>query len=186
MGEFFGELFGAIAENFFNIVGKSEPDTMPELEYKSRFEVKFTAAQIFAKCILSIAIILVTVIGFAVTHHDGETWPLFIIIGVLGILTLLHAIYASLYKYTVDEEALVYCEAFKRKTYSWSDILCIRKVETTNQRSLTIAFYDKSGKMIFYCDTNMKNAWYLLKMSQVKCIEIREAKDLSLKQLMHL
>ncbi len=186
MGDFFGEFIGAIAESVLDLIGKSKPDIMPGIEYKSEFIVKHKSSQIFAKCILSIAIIIISIICFIFTHNDTENSPLFIIFAVLGVLTLLPAIYASLYKCKIDEKTLVRCEMFKKKTYNWSDIVCVRKIETTNQHSLTIALYNKNGKLIFDCATDMGNAWYILKMAEAKGIEIREEKDLTIKQLNHL
>ncbi len=186
MGHFFCELIGAITKPFLDFIGKSKPDIMPDIECKSEFIVKHKSSQIFAKCIFSIAIMIAAMVCFIITHNDTENFQLFIMFAVLGVFTLLFAIDASLYKCKVDDKTLVCCEMFKKKTYSWNHIICVRKIETTNRHSLTIALYNESGKMIFDCNTDMKNAWYILKMAEAKNIEIREDKDLTLKQFNHL
>ena len=186
MGNFVSELIGSIVEICLELCGKTKPDTIPDIEYKKEFVVKYTGVRIFIKSLVSIMLIIISAVCFAVTYGDKETGPIFLIFSVLGIVTLLPAVYAMLYKCIIDEENLICCKNFKRKKYEWRCILCIRKIATKNQHALTIALYDKSGKCIFDCDTDMENAWCIIKMADKKGIEIREEKDLSIKQINHL
>ncbi len=182
MGTFFSELIGGIVEGFLDVIGKSEPNSIPDIEYKSEYVIKYKKSAIFAKCILSILIIALSVLCFIITHNDADTGPLFVIFAVLGIITLLPAIYANKYNCIVTEEKLV----FKKKFYYWNEIICIRDIVINNQHSHTIAVYYKNGKCVFDCDSNMENAWCLLKTAEKKEIEIRYEKDLTLKQISHL
>ncbi len=182
MSEFFGELIGGMVESFLDVIGKSKPDSIPDIEYKSEYVIKYKKSAIFAKCILSILIIVLSAICFLFTHNDLDTNPIFSIFAVLGIITLLPAIYANNYKCTVTEEKL----AFKKKCFHWNEIICVRDIVTTNQHSHTIAVYDKNGKCVFDCDSDMENAWCLLKTAEIKGIEIRQENNLSLKQINRL
>ncbi len=182
METFFSELIGGIVENFLDAIGKSKPDSIPNIEYKSEYVIKYKKSAIFAKCIVSILIIALSIICFIFTHNDTDNGPIFVIFAILGIITLLPAIYANNYKCTVTEEKLL----FKKKCFYWNEIICIRDIITNNQHSHTIAVYDKSGKYIFDCDTDMENAWCLLKTAEKKNIEIRRENNLTIKQLSHL
>ena len=49
-----------------------------------------------------------------------------------------------------------------------------------------MSLYQKDGKLSLDASTKFTNTWYLVKMAEDKGIEIREEKDLSLKQIKHL
>ena len=51
---------------------------------------------------------------------------------------------------------------------------------------IIIAVYDESGKCIIDLNTDIENAWYVVKMPEEKNIVIKKEKDLSLKQISHL
>ena len=73
-----------------------------------------------------------------------------------------------------------------RKQLQWSNVKCLRVIEKTDEKSLIIAIYDERGKCIIDLNTDMENAWYLVKMAEEKSINIYHEKDLSLKQISHL
>ena len=73
-----------------------------------------------------------------------------------------------------------------KKQLHWSRVQCIRVVEKTEEKSVIIAIYDESGKCIIDLNTDMENAWYVVKMAEEKSIVIKHEKDLSLKQISHL
>ncbi len=179
MKNFFCELILLIKKEFLDLIGRSKIDTMPDIEYKGNFVVRHKASQILAKSIPSIAILIISIVCFILTHNSEENSNIYILFIVLGAITMIPAIYASQYKCYVDEECFVFCELFKKKTFLWSDIICARKIETKGQHSLTIALYNKGRRMIFCCDTDMRNAWHILKMVEAKNIYIKEEKELS-------
>ncbi len=179
---FFGELIGGIVEGFLDAIGKSKPTTIPDIEYQSEYVIKYKKSAIFTKCIASILIIVLSSVCFVFTHNDTDTNPIFIVFAILGIITLLPAIYANNYKCKVTEEKLV----FKKKCYYWNEITCVRDIVINNQHSHTVAVYDKNGKCVFDCDSDMENSWCLLKTAEKKSIEIRYEKDLTLRQISHL
>ena len=51
---------------------------------------------------------------------------------------------------------------------------------------MIIAIYNEEGKCVIDVNTDMDNAWYVVKMAEVKGITIKGEKDLSLKQISHL
>ncbi len=182
MSKLFGELIGGIVKNFLDAIGKSKPVSIPDIEYKSKYVIKYNKSAIFAKCIISILIIALSAVCFIFTYKDTDTSPIFIVFAILGIITLLPAIYANNYKCTVTEEKL----EFNKKSFYWNEIICVRDIVTNNQHSHTIALYDKNGKCVFDCDSDMENTWCLLKTAETHGIEIRYEKDLTLKQISHL
>ena len=62
----------------------------------------------------------------------------------------------------------------------------MRVVEQTNEKSVIIALYNQTGKCVIDFNTDMENAWYIVKMAEQKEIEIKNEKDLTIKQLAHL
>lgn len=97
------------------------------------------------------------------------------------------SIYAISFKCYINDNEIVrtYLCIFKNKV-KWNDIQCIRVVENTNEKHQIIALYNQNGKCILDFNTDMDNAWYLLKTSEHLSIQIKYEKDLSLKQLAHL
>ena len=73
-----------------------------------------------------------------------------------------------------------------KKQFPWSAVRCVRVVEKTEEKSVIIAVYDESGKCVIDLNTDMENAWYVVKMAEEKSIIIHYEKDLSLKQISHL
>ena len=72
-----------------------------------------------------------------------------------------------------------------KKSISWGDLICVRKCETTGEKNVIIALYNKE-KCVLDVSTEMENAWYIIKMAEHKNIEVREEKDLTVKQMRHL
>jgi hypothetical protein len=72
-----------------------------------------------------------------------------------------------------------------KKQFQWSDVQCVRVIEKSDEKSVIIAIYDESGKCIIDLNTDMENAWYVVKMAEEKSIIIYHEKDLSLKQISH-
>ena len=73
-----------------------------------------------------------------------------------------------------------------QKKIKWQDILCVRVVEQTNEKGVIIALYNQTCKCVIDLNTDMENVLYIVKMADQKEIEIRNEKNLTLKQLAHL
>lgn len=158
---------------------------MPEIDYKDRFVVKHKPKQIVAGIVASVCIMVIfAALSFLV---DRETWMLYLIFIILGAAILLFSVEALTYRCVVTEETLSTRMFFVfRKTVRWDNVICVRKCETTDEETVTIALYDTKRKCVLDVFSSMQNAWYILKMAERKQIEIREEKDLSLKQLRKL
>ena len=72
------------------------------------------------------------------------------------------------------------------KHIEWDNVLFIRVVEQTNEKSVIVAIYNKDGKCVIDLNTDMDNVWYVVKMAESKSITVKHEKDLSLKQISHL
>ena len=105
----------------------------------------------------------------------------------LGIILFALSLFAFSFKCDIDDTKISrsFFWMFRKKT-KWQDILCVRVVEQTNEKSVIIALYNQTGKCVIDFNTDMENAWYVVKMAEQKGIEVRNEKDLTLKQLAHL
>lgn len=160
-----------------------KPDKMPEIKYTDNFVVKNNTGKIAMQVIAS----LVFTVVFAILYHfvDKDTQILYLIFIILILFILFFSVSALFYRCKVTPEKISQKIIFEKTVY-WKDIICVRKCETTNDKNVIIALYNSDGKCVFDVSSEMHNAWYIVKMAEHKNIEIREEKDLSLKQIKRL
>ena len=182
-----------ILEHFFEIVAellfgfaKSSPDKMPDdITYKPTFIVKHPEKKNIARIFATLVIIVVFLLLWIIIKH--ETRYLFAIFVVLGCLLLVLSLISFSFRCSVTETSLESSYWGLLKTnIPWSNVRCVRVVEKTDEKSVIIALYNESGKCIIDLNTDMENAWYVLKMAEEKNITLKQEKDLSLKQISHL
>ena len=173
-----------VLELLFGLV-KSKPDKMSEIEYIDKFVIKNDpkkiAMRIFASVLFAIVFAILSI------FVDNDTRILFLIFIVLGVIILFLSINALSFKCMVTEETLSKKEFFIfKKTINWKDIICVRKCETEDDKNVIIALYNTDKKCVLDVSSEMQNAWFLIKMAEQKNIEIRNEKNLSLKQISKL
>ena len=166
-------------------LAKDIPDKKPEMEYIDHFIVKHprrkTVSRIFA------TLIIVVVFSFLWILIKHETRYLFAIFVGLGIMLFALSLFAFSFKCDIDDTEISRSSFWLfHKKIKWQDILCVRVVEQTNEKGVIIALYNQTGKCVIDFNTDMENVWYIVKMAEQKEIEIRNEKDLTLKQLAHL
>ena len=166
-------------------LAKDIPDKKPEMEYIDHFIVKHprrkTVSRIFA------TLIIVVVFSFLWILIKHETRYLFAIFVGLGIMLFALSLFAFSFKCDIDDIEISRSSFWLfQKKIKWQDILCVRVVEQTNEKGVIIALYNQTGKCVIDFNTGMENVWYIVKMAEQKEIEIRNEKDLTLKQLAHL
>ncbi|MBQ8404868.1 MAG: hypothetical protein IJX55_10695 [Clostridia bacterium] len=179
-------------EHFFELVfellfglAKNQPDKMPEIEYLSHFTVRHPFKKTLARiCATLVWIVVFSLLWIFIKHETRFLYAFFVF---SGIILLVLSLIAVSFKCTVDEEELYLssCGVFKKKL-KWEDVMCVRTVENKDESAVIIALYDRNGKCAMDFNTEMQNAWYIIKMAEHKNIEIKNEKDLSLKQLRHL
>lgn len=164
---------------------KHKPDKMPEIEYKDTFVIKNDTKKIAMRIIASLIITIVfAALSFFVDH---DTRILFLLFIILSMIILFLSLSTLSYRCVVTDETLSEKFFFLfKKTISWNDIICIRKCETTDDKNVVIALYDINKKCVLDVSSEMQNAWYLIKMAEHKNLEVREEKDLSMKQISSL
>jgi hypothetical protein len=173
-----------ILELIFGLA-KDTPESMPEIEYKNSFIVKNTNKKMIMRIIASLIVAIVFCIGCIFV--DFDTRILFFAFIVLLAFIALFSIDALSFRCFVNEQNLTASSFFMlKKSISWGDVICVRKCETTNEKSVWIVLYGKDKKSLLDISTEMENAWYIVKMAEYKNIEIREEKDLTIKQMHHL
>jgi hypothetical protein len=173
-----------ILELLFGLA-KDAPDKKPEIEYVDNFIVKHPRKKTIARiCATLIIVALFSILWIFIKH---ETRYLFAVFVGLGIILFALSLFAFSFKCDIDDTKISrsFFWMFGKKT-KWQDILCVRVVEQTNEKSVIIALYNQTGKCVIDFNTDMENAWYVVKMAEQKGIEVRNEKDLTLKQLAHL
>ena len=179
--EYFVEL---ILELLFGLA-KDAPDKKPEIEYVDNFIVKHPRKKTIARiCATLIIVALFSILWIFIKH---ETRYLFAVFVGLGIILFALSLFAFSFKCDIDDTKMSrsYFWLFQKKI-KWQDILCVRVVEQTNEKSVIIALYNQTGKCVIDFNTDMENAWYIVKMAEQKEIELENEKDLTIKQLAHL
>ncbi|MBR6644877.1 MAG: hypothetical protein IKL21_03845 [Clostridia bacterium] len=179
-----GHFVELILELLFGLA-KDTPDKKPEIEYTDHFIVKHPRKKTLARICASF--IIVAVFSFLWIFIKDETRYLFAILVSLGIILFALSLFAFSFKCDIDDTKISrsYFWLFQKKI-KWQDILCVRVVEQTNEKSLIIALYNQVGKCVIDFNTDMENAWYIVKMAEQKELELKNEKDLTLKQLAHL
>lgn len=174
-----------VAELLFGFA-KSSPDKMPDdITYKPTFIVKHPEKKNIARIFATLVIIVVFSLLWIIIKH--ETRYLFAIFVVLGSVLLVLSLISFSFRCSVTETSLESSYwGLLKKCIPWSDVRCVRVVEKTDEKSVIIAVYNESGKCIIDLNTDMENAWYVVKMAEEKNITIKQEKDLSLKQISHL
>ena len=178
-------LFELVTELLFGFA-KHTPDKMPDdITYHPEFIVKHPIKKNITRIISTLIIIITFSLLWIIIKH--ETRYLFAIFVVLGFALLVLSLVSFSFHCYVTESLLVssYWGLFK-KQLQWRNVQCVRVVEKTDEKSVIIAIYDESGKCIIDFNTDMENAWYVVKMAEEKRITIKQEKDLSLKQISHL
>ncbi len=173
-----------VLELLFGLV-KDTPDKKPEIDYIDHFIVKHPRRKTIARiCATLIIVGVFSLLWFFIKH---ETRYLFAIFVGLGIILFALSLFAFSFRCDINDTEILrsFFWLFKKKIY-WKNITCARVVEQTNEKTVIIALYDQTGKCIIDFNTDMENAWYIVKMAEHKNINIKNEKDLSLKQLAHL
>lgn len=166
-------------------MAKASPDKMPNIEYKDSFCIKHPRKKTLVQiCATLIVIITFSLLWIFIKH---ETRILFLIFIILGIMLFFLSILGWSFICRVNEEKLVRSIFWMfQKTVAWQDVICIKVIEKTDENSVIIALYDKSGKCAMDFNTDMENAWYIVKMAEYKEIPIKSEKDLTIRELKRL
>ena len=173
-----------ILELLFGLA-KDAPDKKPEIEYVDNFIVKHPRKKTIARiCATLIIIALFSVLWILIKHETRYLYAIFV---GLGIILFALSLFAFSFKCDIDDTEISRSSFWLfQKKIKWQDILCVRVVEQTNEKGVIIALYNQTGKCVIDFNTDMENVWYIVKMAEQKEIEIRNEKDLTLKQLAHL
>ena len=166
-------------------LAKDTPDKMPETEYIEHFIVMHPHKKTIAR--ICATFIIIAVFSFLWIFIKHEARYLFAIFVGLGIILFALSLFAFSFRCDVNHTEISHsCFWLFKKKIKWQDIICARVVERTNEKGVIIALYNQAGKCVIDFNTDMENAWYIVKMAEQKEIEIKNEKDLTIKQLAHL
>lgn len=173
-----------VVELLFGFV-KNRPDEMPEIAYKSEFVVKHPLKKTLARMCATVIIILV--FSLLWIFIKDETRYLFAIFCFLGAILFILSLGSISFKCFVTEICLKrsFFGLFE-KTLNWNNVRCVRIIKKTDEKDVIIALYNNDGKCVIDLNTDMENAWYVVKMAEHKNITIKQEKDLSLRSMNHL
>ena len=164
---------------------KKKPEKRPELESKDAFTVyPSKKRKVF---FLTLYGFLAALFLFLSLLVDPDTAVLFYIFSALFSIIFCFSLYIFGTRYEANTETVEKSTLFfSRKTILWQDVICVRIITQGEDDDIIIALYQKDGKLSLDASTKLKNTWQLVKMAEDKGIEIREEKDLSLKEIKHL
>lgn len=174
-----------IAESLFGLA-KETPDTMPEdISYNSDFIVRHPAKKTLARTVASL--IVAGVFSLACLLMDIDTRILYVLFTVLFGSVFFLSLIALSFRCFVSERCINKSYwGLLSKRIEWHQVSCVRVVEKTDEKSVVIAIYNEDGKCVIDLNTDMDNAWYVVKMAEVKGVTIKQEKDLSIKQISRL
>ena len=166
-------------------LSKDSPEQMPEIEYNNSFLIKNSKKKMVMRMIASLIFAIAFCVGCLFVDLDTRIL-FFVVIACLAFIVLI-SIDALSFRCFVNEQNITASSFFMlKKSVCWDDIICVRKCETTNEKNVWIVLYGKNKKLVLDISTEMENAWYIVKMAEYKNIEIREGKDMTIKQMRHL
>ncbi len=179
-----GHFIELVLELLFGLP-KDTPDKKPEIEYIDHFIIQHPRKKTIPR--ICATLILIGIFSLLWIYIKHETRHLFAIFFGLGIILFVLSLVVFSFKCDIDDTEISrsFFWLFKKKI-KWKDVLCVRVVEQTNEKSVIVALYNQLGKCVIDFNTDMDNTWYIVKMAEQKKIEIRKEKDLPLKQLVHL
>ena len=185
MEHFIGELVGGLLEFLFGIP-KTTSDHLPDdLEYVSSFSVKYfvTGIRLAIFAVLSVAI----GVAVCVLAYLGGGPGFALLFAVPAVILLSIFIFQCSFKCKVTDESLTESYLFFfHKIYHWRDVICVRIIEADKETSVTIALYQREGKLITSYNTPMVNVWLIVKMAEHHGIEIKKEKNLTYKEMKQL
>ena len=178
-------LFEGLLEGLFGCF-KAKPQKRPELiEHQEEFTVHISQKR--KTVILSLYGFLSALFLFLSLLVDRDTAILFYIFGGLTFTLFVLMLFIYSNHYDITDDRVKQTRLFlPPKEILWRDVICVRIINQTDNDDIIIALYQKDKKLAIDVSTKFENAWQVVKMAEDKGIEIREEKDLSLKQIKHL
>ncbi|MBQ8287407.1 MAG: hypothetical protein IJX76_01390 [Clostridia bacterium] len=163
-------------------LSKGSPEKMPEIEYTDYFVIKHPRKKTLVKICATLVWIIVFLLLWAFIKH--ETRYLYAIFIGLGVVLLSLSVHAFSFQCSVDDGELLRSSfwIFKKKIL-WKDVSCVRVLEESNEKTVTIALYNMAGRWMIDFNTDMENAWYVIKMAEHKAICIQQERDLPIDKL---
>lgn len=158
------------------------PEEMPEMDYKDSFTVRYyrrrTLVSFFLMLIWEGVFILLCVL------IKDDTRGLFVVFACIGAILLVLSVYELSFKCYVDDTKISSSKwwLFKKKV-SWQDVLCVRILEKSKEKTVAIALYSTSKRCMIDFNTDMENAWYIVKMAERKGIDVQKTRDLPLSKM---
>ena len=170
-------------ENFVELVlellfshAKNAPEEMPEIEYRESFIIRYPRKKTAAEMCATLILIGIFALLWIFIKH--ETRFLFAAFVGLGIILLVFSMYSFSFKCNINGTEIVRSSfwIFKKKVL-WHNVSCVRVLETTNEKDVTIALYDHNGRWMIDFTTDMDNAWHVVKVAEHKEIKIQKERD---------
>ncbi len=176
--EFILELIGVVvdAKHKHAPISENEP-------YCPAFVIRYKAKHLLLYAVLWVVIF---VIGAALSYLEdvNSFWFMLVFLLCIGLLAFL---YSAGNNCAVDERRLRRRRMFIfGKTVAWDDVICLRVIENTQNRSTTLALYGRDKKCCLQLSTPMIRLGLLIKMAEYRGVEIRRETNLTVNQMRRL
>lgn len=183
-GEDMEHFIEGILELLFGLVKKS-PEKRPDIELKNKFTVCHNkVSSVIILTLLFLGSVLFLALSFFMVD---DTRILFYIFSSLFVILFILFIFMFSIKCDVTLEGIQKTTLFFfKKEILWDSVFCVRVMEKDDESDIMIALYNYEKNCILDISTNMENAWFIVKMAEIKNIEIREEKNLTIKQIRKL
>lgn len=174
----------AVMELLFGFF-KKKPGACPQVELKEEFLVHYQkSTSLISLTVCFLGSVLFFVLSFFV---DSDTKILFYIFSSLFIIVCFLFLFLFSTRCRVTTEKLEKTVLFFfKKNILWKDISCLRIIEKDDESSLTFALYNYDKCCVLDLFSDMENAWHIVEMAKAKGIEIRNEKNLTVKQMKKL
>ena len=181
----FEVLFEGLLEGLFGCL-KAKPQKRPEIkEAQEEFTVHPRKKR--KNVVLSLYVFFTALFLFLSLLVDRDTAILFYVFSGLTFTLFVLVLFIHSNHYDVTGDRIEQTRLFLApKEILWQDVICVRIINQEDDDDILIALYRQDGSLAIDVSAKFENAWQLVKMAEDKGIEIREEKDLSLKQIKHL
>ena len=164
---------------------KHKPKKRPNVELKEEFIVSYNkVSTLIILTLLFLAGTSFLALSFFMPHDTNILFYIFS--SLFFIIFFLYLFIFSIRCTVTTAKILKTTLFFFKKEISWNTILCVRTIENEDIGSITIALYNYNKICVLDVSTDMENAWHIVKMAESKNIEIREEKNITIKQMKRL
>ncbi len=171
----------AVLEVLFSLV-RGNPAAMPDITYKEQFTVHYNKKKIGREALFSLFFILIFSV-LAILFRQDEICILYVIFVAIGVILFGLTAYLASFSCSVTPKELLIRRLFRKKSIPWSEVAYVKRVYHSDDGSEILVLYRADGRCLIDFTSDIDQVWYVLKMAEQKALEIREAWNLSIREI---